>query len=503
MHLKIKFILILLGCILTAALGSLLLSGIGTVANLFIYIKDSYVTIAFWVLTSLCVIAVMYVCCSIFVLQKPLLLPESASKDEVTAYSELFVIRLKKNSFLKGHGFTCETKQEIHDATIALEAEANRLIEETSKRVFVGTATSQNGRLDTLIVFALITHLVYRITKLYAQRPHMRDLCTLYKNVAATAFFAGAVEDIVVEEYTQQIIAPIVATSALGAIPGAQSVASVVTTSILDGSMNALLTMRCGIITRNYVAAHVHPEIDGRKELRRAATKEAAAMFVRTSGDTIATVAQLLVSSASKTVKRSMVKALQAVRSIAPTGRLCAAAGGDEEIPSEAPQDEKREFLERAKGKVADTTVKVVSGVSHTGQKITSVSKKAASNVSSGVSFATKKTSQGISAAANSAGNGISSAASAANSAVSSAATTISSTTSKATSGINSAATTTLGNVKSARRKTATVIKGADTAVKRKIQISSAQLHTAAGKASKKLAQPFSRKKKNNQQTDG
>ena len=89
-------------------------------------------------------------------------------------------------------------------AVAALEEQTNKLIEETAKRVFVGTATAQNGRLDTLIVFGLVTHLIYKITQLHSQRPHINDLLLLYKNVALTAFFAGALEDVVIEEYTSK-----------------------------------------------------------------------------------------------------------------------------------------------------------------------------------------------------------------------------------------------------------------------------------------------------------
>lgn len=409
MHSKIKIILYLLGGIIAIALGSLLLSGIRVLADIAGYIDPTYVPAVFWTLTVAGCGLLGYTALTLFIFPKPLLLPDDPSEGHIQEYRKAYVDRLQRNPFLKSQKIPCKTEQEIEDSITALETEANRLIDESAKRVFIGTATAQNGRLDTLIVFALITHLIYKITKLYAQRPHVNDLVTLYKNVAATAFFAGAMEDIVVEEYTQQIVGPLVATSVMGSIPGAQAVASVVTSSILDGSMNSLLTMRCGIIARNYMSIYTDKDLMSRKELRRSATREAAAMFMRTSGDTIATVAQLLISGASKTVKRGMARAWDAVRNIGSSSKNDSIEESD--IATNTPCEEQTELHSARKG-VAGTAEKIASGAAATGKTISTASKNAASGVASGVTTVTTSATKGVTKVASSATKGVAKAAS-------------------------------------------------------------------------------------------
>jgi len=317
----------------------------------------------------------------------------------------------------------------------------------------------------------------------------MSDLVTLYKNVAATAFFAGAIEDIVVEEYTQQIVGPLVATSVIGTVPGAQAVASVVTASILDGSMNSLLTIRCGIIARDYMSIYTDDDLLSKKEIRKSATREAAAMFMRTSGDTISTVAQLLISGASKTVKRSMAKAWDAVRNIGPSSKSSADENTEECRDTSEPTKEKKQILRSARECFSDTTDKIVSGASSTRKTITQASKNAAGGVATGVTTVTSTAAscagKGISATANTVTGGITIVASAASYAASS-----------ATSGISSAASSTASGLQSVGKKTVSAVTNADATVKRGVKKSGAKISSAAGKTKRVLTSPFAKKKR-------
>ncbi|MFA9395333.1 MAG: DUF697 domain-containing protein [Halodesulfovibrio sp.] len=507
MHSKIKIILIILCGVISIALGSLLLSGIRAIADLFAYIDPAYVPFVFWSLTVLGLGLLGYAGLSLFIFPKPLIIPQDPTEDQIQEYRRAYVERLQRNPFLKTQLAPCKTEQEIKDGIAALETEANRLIEETSKRVFIGTATAQNGKLDTLIVFALITHLIYKITKLYAQRPHMSDLVTLYKNVAATAFFAGAIEDIVVEEYTQQIVGPLVATSVMGSVPGAQAVASVVTASILDGSMNSLLTIRCGIIARDFMSIYTDDDVLSKKEIRKSATREAAAMFMRTSGDTISTVAQLLISGASKTVKRSMAKAWDAVRNIGSSSKSSADENTEECRDTSEPTEEKKLILRSARECVSNTTDKIVSGASSTGKTITQASKSAACGVATGVTTVTSTAARGVTAAASTATKGVSTAAGCAGKGISATANTVTggitivasaatSAASSATSGISSAASSTANGLQSVGKKTVSAVTNADATVKRGVKKSGAKISSAAGKTKKVLTSPFAKKKR-------
>lgn len=374
MYSKIKIALIILSGLIGIALISLLLGGIQTLANLSGYADPAYVPYVFWGLTTLAAFLFGYVILSFFIFPKPLFLRENASKKELAEYHQAYLERLQRNPFLRKKGISCKTEEDMVIAVAALEEQTNKLIEETAKRVFVGTATAQNGRLDTLIVFGLVTHLIYKITQLHSQRPHINDLLLLYKNVALTAFFAGALEDVVIEEYTQQIVGPLVATSVVGSIPGAQAIAAVVTSSILDGSTNSLLCMRCGIIARNYMRMP-SSTMQTKQARRKSASKEAAAMFMKTSGETISNVTQMLVSGASASVKSSMKKAWEAV-----CGTNTTAVEPEEAELENAPlsNEERTSRLSKAKeritsgadsvtGYVRNTSGKAVEGAKSTG----------------------------------------------------------------------------------------------------------------------------------------
>lgn len=64
--------------------------------------------------------------------------------------------------------------------------------------------------------------------------------------------------------------------SAAGAIPGLNVVATLLANSILQGSTNALLTLRVGVITRRYCGALV---LEDRRALRKSVTVEAVALL--------------------------------------------------------------------------------------------------------------------------------------------------------------------------------------------------------------------------------
>jgi hypothetical protein len=89
----------------------------------------------------------------------------------------------------------------------------------------------------------------------------------LYANVASTAFIAAGVEDIDVDVLVSTVFG-----STVAAIPGMH----LLTTSVLSGSANAFLTLRVGMITKEYCRCTVRVEKMG---LRRAATLNAAKLL--------------------------------------------------------------------------------------------------------------------------------------------------------------------------------------------------------------------------------
>jgi len=166
-------------------------------------------------------------------------------------------------------------RQGVEDALCVLDRDADTIVKQMATTVFLTTAVSQSGRLDALLVLAAQSRMVWRVAHLYYQRPSVREVCHLYANVAATSFVAGELDDLELHQMIQPVVAGTVGAVG-GAIPGFQVLTSIMVNSLLSGSANAFLTLRVGIIAKNYCGSLV---AEPRTQVRRAATAEAARLL--------------------------------------------------------------------------------------------------------------------------------------------------------------------------------------------------------------------------------
>ena len=126
-------------------------------------------------------------------LPKPLQPPKTKDGPEYLEHLDRLRRRLRVNRF---HQITdLGSEQAIEQAIERLDEEAVRIIKGTASQVFLTTAISQSGRLDTFLVLSLQSRMVWKIAHLYHQRPTVRDMIHLYANVAATSFVAGEIQD--------------------------------------------------------------------------------------------------------------------------------------------------------------------------------------------------------------------------------------------------------------------------------------------------------------------
>ena len=201
-----------------------------------------------------------------FRLPKRMLPPEAT--EGTAAYDRFladFKKRLSRHPRLRGHALN--STMDIESALQKLDKHADDVVTSTASAVFLSTAVLQSGRLDVLVVFAAQTRLIWQVAHVYYQRPSLRDFVQLYANVASTAFIAAGIEDIDVDVLVGTIFG-----STVAAIPGMHLLAS----SVLSGSANAFLTLRVGMITKEYCRCTVRIEKTG---LRRAATLKAAKLL--------------------------------------------------------------------------------------------------------------------------------------------------------------------------------------------------------------------------------
>ena len=200
-----------------------------------------------------------------FRLPKRILPPAETEGEAYEAFVAQFRKRLSRHPQLRG--MMLESMSDLENALLVLDKHADDVVSQTASAVFLSTAVLQSGRLDVLVVFAAQTRLIWRVAHVYYQRPSLRDFVQLYANVASTALMAAGVEDIDVDVLVGTIFG-----STVAAIPGMHLLAS----SVLSGSANAFLTLRVGMITKEYCRARTRVE---KKGLRRAATVQAAKLL--------------------------------------------------------------------------------------------------------------------------------------------------------------------------------------------------------------------------------
>jgi hypothetical protein len=198
-------------------------------------------------------------------LPKRMLPPAFTEGAEYDRFMADFKKRLSRNPWLRA--MPLDSPTDIKAALQTLDKHANDVVTSAASAVFLSTAVLQSGRLDVLVVLAAQTRLIWQVAHVYYQRPSLRDFVQLYANVTSTAFIAAGIEDVDVDVLVSTVFG-----STVAAIPGMHLLAS----SVLSGSANAFLTLRVGMITKEYCSCTVRVEKMG---LRRAATVQAAKLL--------------------------------------------------------------------------------------------------------------------------------------------------------------------------------------------------------------------------------
>ena len=266
-------IAVLIGTLGIAAFVVLLVNQTAQVVGLAARMAPWFGTTVLWVLVTLyafCILVPLYL---LFSLPKPLRAPDAETDPEFPAHLERLGARLRRNPHLRARALA--TREDIEAGLVTLDGLANERTRQAAAQVFVTTAISQNGSLDTFLVLAAQSKLILEIARTYYQRPTLRDLIFLYSNVAATAFVAGELEDIDLTEQIQPILGAVFG-SAAGAIPGFGAATGLFVNSVTTGSANAFLTLRVGVITRQYCRSVTLPP---RGVIRRTALAEATQML--------------------------------------------------------------------------------------------------------------------------------------------------------------------------------------------------------------------------------
>jgi len=175
---------------------------------------------------------------------------------------------MKNNDLLK------ESLNKIFNKQV--KKEINKIIKKNAKTVMISTAISQNGRLDLYTVLVVNIKMIKEIVQICGFRPSMAHLAKLTVNIFTTALIAEGLEKMNLNE-----LLPNSTLNALGEIPLIRPVLS----SLIQGTSNALLTLRIGIVARKYLFSDAGEMT--KETIRRGALLEAAGMLPSVIGDVV------------------------------------------------------------------------------------------------------------------------------------------------------------------------------------------------------------------------
>ena len=240
------------------------------------------------------------------ILSRPpgLIPPVEAEGDEYQRYIKKLVKRLSRNPHLKEIELDSEKPdlETLEKALKTLNKEADLKIKEAASGVFIMTAISQYGALDALIVVLAQFRMIWQVSSVYNQRPNLRELLYLYSNVFATAFLATRIENLeILEDQLEPVIASVMGSSLSAFTPALNTAANIITNSVIQGSANAFLTLRVGIIARQYCSAITRPE---KISLISNASIQASTMLAIVLGDSTYKVTRAVLKATAKAGKR-------------------------------------------------------------------------------------------------------------------------------------------------------------------------------------------------------
>ena len=275
----------------------------------------------FWSLIALFAALIAYPVVLLLRLPKAMQPPDTDSPEDHASYQSWLQRHLATHP--KTDVATLAANGDVSAALLALRAEADVLIRNTASNVFVSTALIQNGRLDGLVMLGTQLRLVWQIGSLYNLRPSPRQLWYLYSNVGGTVLVAANLEDLDFAEVAGPIVNS-VAPSLAASIPGLQGVGNLLVNSIANGSANAFLTLRVGLIAKSYCAPIAKPE---REAVRRSATLAALSMLSSITRDKGLSIAKGVWSGATSAAGKAASSVVEgAKRAGSATGALVSGA---------------------------------------------------------------------------------------------------------------------------------------------------------------------------------
>ena len=184
----------------------------------------------------------------------PLRLRPEATEEERRAFMAELARRLRYNTHVRAAGLDAQAPDFVPCALAVLDAEADKAISADAKRIFLGTALAQNGRLDALIVFLSLCRMVWKVSAIYNQRPSLKDVWNVYTAVSSATFIAFSLDALdiprTISEAMSSLVPVVTPALTTASLPVVGASVQFFTNATIDGAANALLAVRVGMSTK-------------------------------------------------------------------------------------------------------------------------------------------------------------------------------------------------------------------------------------------------------------
>lgn len=256
-------------------------------------LAPSWGWLAFVSLLALEAGAVLWLGLAWFARAPRLVLRDDPTEAERQAFARELERRLKKNPHVRAAGISATDENFLEKALDVLDARAGEEIRSNAKRVFLGTALSQNGRLDALIVFVSLARMVWRVSGIYNQRPTPAELWSVYSTVSSATFISFSIEALdiprTITESMNELLPAVTPVMAASSVPLMGPMMQQCTSAVIDGAANCLLAIRAGVVTRSAFRFAAL----GREEARQqACVREAGTMLAEISRETVGAIVE-------------------------------------------------------------------------------------------------------------------------------------------------------------------------------------------------------------------
>ncbi|MDO5027493.1 MAG: DUF697 domain-containing protein [Tissierellia bacterium] len=264
-------------------------------------------------LTGILVLFLLYMLAKIglmwFRAPKVPILKADASQDDYQTYLDQTISMLKKNSNLKKIDFESKTLSKedlVTEAFDLLDQLSLPLIKGNANTIFISTAVSQNGSLDSILVLTSMIKMIWQLANLYKTRPSLRSIGKLYLQVASVILMARSIEDAdLIEDQMEPLIAAILGESLASTIPGMVPVTNLIVSSIMEGSVNAYLALRVGLVSQAFLGMEV-PQ--SKNFIRKNASLQALSYMGSIIGDNSKLVVKTMVAGVKKAGSKTAKK---------------------------------------------------------------------------------------------------------------------------------------------------------------------------------------------------